>query len=131
MIEEERKGEEEKRKRRVRGEGRERGERGWEVAEAMTLVGGQLTSVREMSSNAVLASANSGVATCFAGAAGNGGPLAAFKAGTHSFTKLPILPNIAFGEVFVPSSYNFGACSHAKVRARAQERARGSDRRSF
>jgi hypothetical protein len=31
-IEEERKGEEEKRKRRVRGEGRERGERGWEVA---------------------------------------------------------------------------------------------------
>ena len=132
MIEEERKGEEEKRKRRVRGEGRERAESGaGRSREAMALVGGQLTSVREMSSNAVLASANSGVATCFAGAAGNGGPLAAFKAGTHSFTKLPILPNIAFGEVFVPSSYNFGACSHAKVRARAQERARGSERRSF
>lgn len=71
-----------------------------------------------MASSAVLASSvNCGVATCFA--AGNGGPLAAaFKAGAagHSFTKLPILPNFAFGEFFVPSSYNFGACSHAKVR---------------
>lgn len=80
---------------------------------AMTVVGGQLTSVRDMASSAVLATANS------SGGAGNGGPLAASKAGVHSFTKLPILPNMAFGEIFVPSTYNFGAASsHAKVRER-------------
>jgi len=86
--------------------------------EVMAFVGGQLTSMTEIAnSSSVLANGNSGVATCFAGAAGNGGPLAAFK-GTHSaFTKLPILPNIAFGgEIFVPNSYKFGGfCSHAKV----------------
>lgn len=82
----------------------------------MALVGGQLT---EMANSAVLANANSGVATCFAGAAGNGGPLAALK-GAHNFTKLPILPNISFGEIFVPNSYKFGgSCWHAKVRGLA------------
>lgn len=81
----------------------------------MEIVGGQLTSVREMASSALLANANSGVVTCFAGAAGNGGPLAAFK-GAHNFTKLPILPNVSFGELFVPNSYKFGGSSYAKVR---------------
>lgn len=83
----------------------------------MTLVGGQLTSVREMASTAVLANANSGVVTAFAGAAaGNGGPLMIFR-GAQGLSKLPILPSVASGDMFLASCWKCGNyCSHAKVR---------------
>lgn len=68
------------------------------LGEEMALRGGGVSAVREVASSTVLASsAHAGVVNALARIPGNGTPSLGFKVG-ESFTKLPILPGLVFGE---------------------------------
>jgi hypothetical protein len=69
------------------------------LGEEMALRGGGVSAVREVASSTVLASsAHAGVVVnALARIPGNGTPSLGFKVG-ESFTKLPILPGLLFGE---------------------------------
>lgn len=81
----------------------------------MALRAGGVSAVREVASSTVLASsAHSGVVVnALARVLGNGTPSSGFKVG-QSFTKLPILPGLVFGEGAL-FSWGWGSNGMAKV----------------